>query len=208
MSINPLISFPIRKIYCIVQIFVIFIVILNCRWDLALKRSWKGIDKKELELELELLFFIPKELELNLKELALELNWKKGIDPSPAHGILDKPLTVLFNHVLITRSYPSTWCDALINPLLKQESPTLPDNYRKMTITPAIGTIFDGILNNRLQFAKECLSLGAPLQNGFKPNANANDGDFFYWTESLTNTKPMATPCIHVVLISSPHLTW
>ena len=37
------------------------------------------------ELELELLFFIPKELELelNVKELELELNWKKGIDPSP-----------------------------------------------------------------------------------------------------------------------------
>ena len=50
----------------------------------ALKRNWKGIDKKELELEL--LFFIPKELELelNVKELELELNWKKVIDPSPA----------------------------------------------------------------------------------------------------------------------------
>ena len=38
-----------------------------------------------MELELELLFFIPKELELelNVKELELELNWKKGIDPSP-----------------------------------------------------------------------------------------------------------------------------
>ena len=31
-----------------------------------------GIDKKELELEL--LFFIPKELELNVKGLELELN--------------------------------------------------------------------------------------------------------------------------------------
>ena len=50
------------------------------------KISSGGIDKKELELEL--LFFIPKELELelelNVKELELELNWKKGIDPSPA----------------------------------------------------------------------------------------------------------------------------
>ena len=36
-----------------------------------------------MELELELLFFIPKELELELDVKALELNWKKGIDPSP-----------------------------------------------------------------------------------------------------------------------------
>ena len=85
---------------------------------------------------------------------------------------------MLFNHVLNTRSYPSTWCEGLINPLHKQESPTLPDNYRKITITPAIGKIFDGILNNRLQFAKECLSLGDPLQNGFKPNASAIDNVF------------------------------
>ena len=34
-SINPLISFPIKMIYCIILIFVIFIVIINCRWDLV-----------------------------------------------------------------------------------------------------------------------------------------------------------------------------
>ena len=114
----------------------------------------------------------------------MKVNKAPGTDGIPSefykysHGILDKPLTVLFNHVLNTRSYPSTWCEGLINPLHKQESPTLPDNYRKITITPAIGKIFDGILNNRLQFAKECLSLGDPLQNGFKPNASAIDNVF------------------------------
>ena len=34
-SINPLIFFPIKIIYCIILIFVIFIVIINCRWDLV-----------------------------------------------------------------------------------------------------------------------------------------------------------------------------
>ena len=47
-----------------------------------------------------------------------------------------------------------------------------------ITIAPVIGKIFDGILNNRRQFAKECLSLGDPLQNGFKPNASAIDNVF------------------------------
>ena len=78
-------------IYCIILIFVIFSHDkLSGGFSSALKRNWKkgigiGIDKKELELELESLFFIPKELELelNVKELELELNWKKGIDPSP-----------------------------------------------------------------------------------------------------------------------------
>ena len=66
-------------IYCIILIFVIFShKKLSVGFSSALKRNWKGIgiDKKELEL----LFFIPKELELelelNVKEL--ELNWKQG----------------------------------------------------------------------------------------------------------------------------------
>ena len=95
-----------------------------------------------------------------------------------ARDVLEKPLTALFNHLLDNGSYPSAWCEGLINPLHKRESPTLPDNYRKVTITPAIGKLFDGILNNRLQFAKECLSLDDPFQNGFKPKASATDNIF------------------------------
>ena len=95
-----------------------------------------------------------------------------------SHGILYKPLKVLFDHSLNILSYPSPWFRGLINPLHKQESPTLPDNYRKIIITPAIGKIFDGILNNRLPFAKERLSMGDPLQNGFKPNTSAIDNVF------------------------------
>ena len=95
-----------------------------------------------------------------------------------AGDILALPLTALFNHVMLTGLYPNTWCAGLINPLHKKDSPFLPDNYRKITITPAIGKIFDGILNNRLQFAKECLGTGDPFQNGFKPNASAIDNIF------------------------------
>ena len=79
--------------------------------------------------------------------------------------ILDQPLTALFNNVLDTGSYLSTWCEGLINPLHKRDSPTLPDNYHKITTTPAIGKLSDGILNNHLQFAKECLSMGDQFQN-------------------------------------------
>ena len=87
-------------IYCIILIFVIFSHNkLSVGFSSALKRNWKGIgigiDKKELELEL--LFFIPKELilelELNVKEL--ELNWKKGIDPSPVGNTLQLSYLIL-----------------------------------------------------------------------------------------------------------------
>ena len=122
------------------------------------------------------------ETKLSLKRM--KANKAAGTDGIPSEfykytgDILDHPLTALFNHVLNTGLYPDTWCEGLINPLHKRESPTLPDNYRKITITPAIGKLFDGILNNRLQFAKECLSMGDPFQNGFKPNSCAIDNIF------------------------------
>ena len=52
-SINPLISFPIKMIHCIILIFVISSHDkLSVGFCSALKRNWKGIDEKELELEL------------------------------------------------------------------------------------------------------------------------------------------------------------
>ena len=49
-------------------------------------KKWFGIDKKALKLELEMNFFVSKELELELtvNDLELELNYKKkGNYPSP-----------------------------------------------------------------------------------------------------------------------------
>ena len=62
-----------------------------------------------------------------------------------------------------------------MNPLHKRQSPAVPENYRKITVSPAIGKIFDRILDNRLQFAMECLGTGDPLQHGIKPGAIAID---------------------------------
>ena len=100
MPINPLISFPIKMIYCIIMIFIIFSHNkLSVGFSSALKRNWKGIgigiDKTELELEL--LFFIPKELELELNVKELELNWKKGIDPSPGVILFISQVLMVFN---------------------------------------------------------------------------------------------------------------
>ena len=93
-------------------------------------------------------------------------------------NILSQPLTALFNHVMNTSSYAGVWCESVINPLHKRESPAVPENYHKITVMPAIGKILDGILNNPLQFAKVCLGTGDLLQNGFKPGASAIDNIF------------------------------
>ena len=95
-----------------------------------------------------------------------------------AGGNLDAPLTALFNHTFDCGLYPDTWCEGIINPLYKRENPNLPENYRKISITPALGQIFDSILNNRLQYAKECLLKDDPFQNRFKAKTSAVDNIF------------------------------
>ena len=79
----------------------------------------------------------------------MKTNKAAGTDGIPVEfykycgDILSQPLTTLFNHVMNTSSYPGAWCEGVINPLHKRESPALPENYRKITVTPAIGKIFD-----------------------------------------------------------------
>ena len=53
-----------------------------------------------------------------------------------------------------------------------------PDNYRKITVTSALGKIFESILNNRAEFANKALKLEDPFQNGFKYGARAADNAF------------------------------
>ena len=114
----------------------------------------------------------------------LKPNKAAGIDGIPsefykhAGGNLDAPLTALFNHTFDCGLYPDTWCEGIINPLYKRENPNLPENYRKISITPALGKIFDSILSNRLQYAKECLLVDDPFQNGFKAKTSAVDNIF------------------------------
>ena len=87
----------------------------------------------------------------------LKSNKAAGSDGIPsefykhAGGNLDAPLTALFNHKFDCGFYPDKWYEGIINPLYRWESPNLPENYRKISVTPSFGKILDSISNNRLQ---------------------------------------------------------
>ena len=53
-----------------------------------------------------------------------------------------------------------------------------PENYPKLTVTPAVGKIFKTILNNRSGYPKSILGMEDPFQNGFKHGARATDNAF------------------------------
>ena len=94
------------------------------------------------------------------------------------NGALDEPLIALFNYIFDSGQYPTAWSTGLINPVYKHNKKCLPENYRKITLLPALSKIFESILNNRLSYCKRILKSDDPLQNGFKPETPTTDNTF------------------------------
>ena len=86
-------------------------------------------------------------------------NKAAGIDSIPVEFYkyggdeLVNTMLVLFNYLLEKGCYPDEWCEGIINPIHKEDDKMNPENYRKITVTPAIGKIFETILNNRSVYA-------------------------------------------------------
>ena len=92
-----------------------------------------------------------------------------------AEGSLAPCFLKLFNACLSSGPYPSLWSNGYITPLHKSNDFSDPSNYRGITITSAIGKVFNKILNNRLDsfladknFINEC-------QIGFTKKARTAD---------------------------------
>ena len=85
--------------------------------------------------------------------------------------------------------YPDEWSDGIINPIYKKDSKLNPENYRKITVLPAIGKVFDSILNTRLCFVKDALQSHDPLQFGFKHGHGSTDNAFILNSIIDTNSS-------------------
>ena len=87
-------------------------------------------------------------------------------------------LELLFNTILTNGEYPSEWATGIIHPVYKKGDHGVPDNYRKITVMPCIGKLFESILNNRLSFKNEVCNDNDPYQAGFKSNSRTTDNIF------------------------------
>ena len=119
------------------------------------------------------------EVALHLKKL--KSNKAAGIDGITGEFYkyvadeLIAPFCIIFNYIFERGDYPSQWSEGLINALHKKGDHACPDNYRKITITVAMAKIFDSILNSRLYFKNEAMSLDDPFQFGFTPARGTTD---------------------------------
>ena len=87
-------------------------------------------------------------------------------------------LELLFNTILTNGEYPSRWATGIIHPVHKKGDHGVPDNYRKITVMPCIGKLFESILNNRPSFRNEVCNDNEPYQAGLKTNSRTTDNIF------------------------------
>ena len=104
-----------------------------------------------------------------------------GIDGIPAefykHGCneLLPALVLLFNTIIANGEYPSSCATGIIHPVHKKADHNVPDNYRKVTVMPCIGKLFESVPNNTLSFKNDACNDKDPFQAGFKSNSRTTD---------------------------------
>lgn len=89
--------------------------------------------------------------------------------------ILLKGYLKVFNIILKSGNFPSSWCEGLITPIFKSGNRLDPDNYRGICISSCLGKYFCSVLNERLfTFTNDNKSLH-PSQIGFLPGNRTAD---------------------------------
>ena len=137
-----------------------------------------------------------------------KLKYKKaaGVDGIPAefykHGCneLLPALVLLFNTIIANGEYPSRWDTGKMHPVHKKADHNVPDNYRKVTVIPCIGKLFDSVLNNRLSFKNDVCNDNDPFQAGFRRNSRTTD-NIFILCAIIDKQRCLSNPDIHVLLI-------
>ena len=85
----------------------------------------------------------------------------------------------------------------MITPIFKSGSKKDPENYRKVTVLPALGKIFEIVLENRLKFKNNVCSGDDPFQAGFKANSRAADNIFVLYS-LVQQYKRLKKPFMYV----------
>ena len=84
----------------------------------------------------------------------------------------------MFNTIIANGEYPSSWATGIIHPVHKKTDHNVPDNYRKVTVMPCIGKLFESVLDNRLSFKNDVWNDDDPFQAGFRSNSRTTDNIF------------------------------
>ena len=135
-----------------------------------------------------------------LKKGILKLKNKKaaGLDKirnemiKSSYPIFSQIYLKLFNLIMNSSYFPSTWCFGLITPIYKSGGKTDPGNYRGICVSSCLGKLFCSILNSRLLEFCKSNNILHPSQIGFQPGFRTSDHIFSLKTlieNNVQNTK-------------------
>ena len=127
---------------------------------------------------------VPKQLHNydEIEKSIIKLKCKKaaGIDGIPAEFYKNgcneflPALVLLFNTIIGNKEYPSSWATGIIHPVHKKAAHNVPNIYRKVTVMPCIGKLFESVLT-RLSFKNDVYTDNDPFQGGFNSNSRTTD---------------------------------
>ena len=100
----------------------------------------------------------------------------------------------LFNAILRSGIYPTSWHDSYICPIYKSGSRCDSSNYRGIAIKNILGKVFSIILNNRLEKFITSNNLIDDTQIGFKKNCRTTDHMFILRTLIDKYVKKLKSP--------------
>ena len=103
-------------------------------------------------------------------------------------GCLAPVLTKLFRLILKTKTFPSCWKHAVVQPVFKKGDPSDPSNYRPIAITSTISKVFESLINSKLTTHLENNHLISDHQYGFRSSRSCGDllaYVFHTWATSL-----------------------
>ncbi|XP_063426826.1 uncharacterized protein LOC134710401 [Mytilus trossulus] len=124
------------------------------------------------------------EKEISFAISKLRCNKSPGLDNisnnmiKHSQNVLLSSLSKIFNSCLSHGLYPRNWTEGYITVLHKSGEVTDPNNYRGLTITNAIGKLFNSILNIRLDSFLEENNVINDCQIGFTRKARTSDHMF------------------------------
>ena len=115
---------------------------------------------------------------------SLKNNKAAGPDGIPGEFYKNAPpcvvnfLTVYFNRLFASGSFPVAWCKSIIHPLHKSGDVNIPDNHRGISLLNISGKLYSYILNQRLTSWVEENGLISEVQAGFRKGYSTIDHIF------------------------------
>ncbi len=113
----------------------------------------------------------------DIVDVLSSLNTSKACGPDLLHPrilkeareSLAEPLSIFFNSSVNSASFPLQWKEANVTPVYKKEDPTLPSNYRPISLLSCLGKVMERCIHKYVFNYISANNLLTPFQSGFIP---------------------------------------